>query len=87
VRYPRQHAEHLIPRRWLAEHGIYEHHVTNLLSVCNYCHAAKATLEDRLYQGDVISFLTGLSRLGYPVGKVVRFAASVGLKEFLGVSI
>ena len=84
---PKQHIEHLIPRRWLEEHGIYEHHVSNLLSVCNYCHAPKAKLEDRLYQGDVLSYLQGLSRLGYPVGKVVKFAVSVGLKEFQGVTI
>ena len=87
IRHPKEHCEHLLPRRWLNEHGIYEHHVQNLLSVCNYCHSAKLKAEDRLYQGDVLSFLQILSRLGYPVGKVVRFAASVGLKEFLGVSL
>jgi hypothetical protein len=86
VRHPRQHIEHMIPRRYLNEHGIYEHNVTNLLSVCQYDAIPKA-LEDRLYQGDVLSFLQGLSRLGYPIGRIVRFAASVGLKEFLGVSI
>ena len=87
IRNPKQHIEHLIPRRWLHEHGIYEHHPTNMLSVCNYCHAPKAKLEDRLYQGDVLSYLSGLKKLNYPVEKVVRFALSVGLKEFGGVSI
>ena len=84
---PKQHIEHLIPRRWLHEHGIYEHHPTNMLSVCNYCHAPKAKLEDRLYQGDVLSYLQGLKRLNYPVEKVIRFAVSVGLKEFGGLSL
>lgn len=86
IRYPKQHIEHLIPRRWLAEHGIYEHHIFNLLSVCNFCHAPKAKLEDRLYQGDVLSYLQGLKKLNYPVEKVIHFAVSVGLKEFSGVT-
>ena len=84
---PKQHIEHLIPRRWLHEHGVYEHHPTNLLSVCNLCHAPKAKLEDRLYQGDVLSYLQGLKKLNYPVEKVVHFALSVGLKEFGGLTI
>jgi hypothetical protein len=87
IRYPKQHIEHLIPRRFLAEHGIFEHHVQNLLSTCQYCHAPKAKLEDRLYQGDVLSYLQGLKRLHYPVGRIVRFALSIGLKEFGGVSV
>lgn len=87
IRYPKQHIEHLIPRRWLHEHGIYEHHILNLLSVCNFCHAPKAKLEDRLYQGDVLSYLQGLKKLNYPVQKVIHFALSVGLKEFGGLTI
>lgn len=82
IRFPKQVIDHLIPRRWLNAHGIFEHHVSNLLSVCNYCHGPKAKLEDRLYQGDVLSYLQGLKRLHYPVEKVVAFALSVGLKEF-----
>lgn len=87
IRCPKQAIEHLIPRRWLNEHGIYEHHLMNMLSVCNYCHAPKAKLEDRLYQGDVLSYLQGLKRLNYPIEKVIRFAVSVGLREFGGISI
>ena len=86
VRHPREHIEHMIPRRFLHEHGLDDHHSQILLSVCQYC-SIPPKLEDRLYQGDVLSFLQGLSRLGYPVGRIVRFAASVGLKEFLGVQI
>jgi hypothetical protein len=86
IRCPRQHIEHMISRRYLHQHGINCHHPQILLSVCQHCGIPKA-LEDRLYQGDVLSFLQGLSRLGYPVARVVRFAASVGLKEFEGVNV
>jgi hypothetical protein len=87
IRLPKQHIEHLIPRRWLNEHGIFEHHVLNLLSVCNYCHGGKLKYEDRLYQGDVLSFLQGLKKMNYPVKRVVRFAESLGLREFSGIQI
>jgi hypothetical protein len=87
IRYPRQILDHLIPRRFLNQHGIFEHHVLNMLSVCQYDHAPKAKLEDRLYQGDVLSYLQGLKKLNYPVEKVVKFALSVGLKEFAGVKV
>jgi hypothetical protein len=87
IRYPKQILEHLIPRRWLHEHGIYSHHPLGMISACQYCHAPKAKLEDRLYQGDVLSYLQGLKKLNYPVSKVIHFALSVGLKEFGGLSI
>ena len=88
LRNPKQCLHHLISRRFLAEHGIYEHHPTNLLSICSSpCHGKLLKIEDRLFQGDVIGFLSGMKQCGVPIEKVVHFALSVGLKEFGGLTI
>lgn len=86
MRCPRQHIEHCLSRRFLHEHKIYEHHLENLLSTCQYC-GIPPKLEDRLYQGDVLGYLQGLKQLGYPIGRIIRFALARGLGEFGGVSV
>jgi 5-methylcytosine-specific restriction endonuclease McrA len=77
-----EHLDHLIPRRFLNEHGIFEHAQANIYSVCQFCHGKKKGFEDRLFHGDLLSYLQGLRSIGYPVERVVAFALSVGLKEF-----
>lgn len=79
---PLEHIEHLIPRRWLEERGLPEHHPKNLLSVCQVCHGKAKVPEDRLYQGDLLGFLQAMKTTGFPVEKIVAFAVSVGLTEF-----
>lgn len=87
VLYYSEAIDHLVPRRWLNEHGIYEHFQQNLLSVCTVCHGKKKGFEDRLFQGDLFGYLQGLRSIGYPVERVVAFALSVGLKEFGGLRV
>lgn len=77
-----EHIHHLIPRRWLNEHGIFEHSMENLLSICNYCHGKAKVIEDCLWHGDLLGFLSGMRRINFPVEKIVAFALSVGLEEF-----
>jgi hypothetical protein len=78
----KQILDHIIPRRWLEKHGIYEHDARGLVSICQVCHGKKKTLEDRLYQGDVFSFLDGLKKMNYPMERVLAFTRLLGLKEF-----
>ena len=85
--FPKQVLHHLISRRFLQEHGIYEHHVSNLISICNREHSKLLRIEDRLFQGDVIGFLTGCKMVGIPPERIIKFALSVGLKEFGGLTI
>lgn len=80
----RQVLDHMIPRRWLSEHGIYEHDHRGLLSICTRCHGRKKKLEDRLYQGDTLSFMEGLKAIGYPLDKLLRFVSLIGIKELDG---
>jgi len=80
----REHLDHMIPRRWLAEHGIYEHDYRGLASICSRCHGRKKSLEDRLFQGDVFSFMEGLKAMNYPLDDFLRFASQLGLREFDG---
>jgi hypothetical protein len=87
IKHPRQVIHHLIPRRWLEEHGIFEHYPSGLLSICQYCHGRMKPAEDRLYQGDVIGFLTICKNAGLPVERIVKFALSIGIKEFGGLTI
>src|SRR5947208_14318512 len=61
----REHLDHLIPRRFLEARGINPHQVNVLLSVCCSCHGKKHGLEDRIFQGDLASYLSGLRGLGY----------------------
>lgn len=83
---PVQHIHHLIPRRFLEEHGINPHKVEGLFSVCQQCHGRAKAPEDRLFQGDVLGFLQGMKRANFPVGKIINFAVKIGLTEFAGVS-
>jgi ribosomal protein S14 len=80
----RQVLDHMIPRRWLEEHGIYAHSWEGLCSICQVCHGKKKGFEDRLFQGDVYSFLQGLRSMNYPVERVLALAKSLNLKEFEG---
>ena len=80
----KQAIDHLLPRRFLEGRGINPHRTGNLLSVCLVCHGKKVAFEERIFAGDTLGFLQGLNQAGYPVEKVIRFALSVGLKEFGG---
>jgi len=82
-----QQLDHMIPRRWLVEQNIDPHQVGNLLSVCAHCHGKKKALEDRLWQGDVYSYLTGLKSINYPVHRVIGFALANGFPEFGGFTL
>lgn len=77
-----QHIHHLIPRRFLEEHGINPHKVEGLFSVCQQCHGKAKAPEDRLFQGDVLGFLQGMKRANFPVEKIVTFAVRMGFLEF-----
>jgi hypothetical protein len=86
--HPKECLHHILSRRFLAMHGIFEHHPTNLLSICSApCHVRLLKVEDRLFQGDVIGFLTGNKQLGIDPQWIIKFAVSVGLKEFDGVRL
>lgn len=78
----RQVLDHMIPRRWLEEHGIYEHDHRGLLSICNVCHGKKLPLEDRLYQGDVFAFMEGLKKMSYPIDRLLRFTSLIGIAQY-----
>lgn len=77
-----QHIHHLLPRRFLNQRGIYEHDPSNLYSICEVCHGRAKVYEDCLFRGDVVGFLQGMNRIGFPVNKILAFARSVGLMEF-----
>ncbi len=77
----RQHVHHLIPRRWLNHHGIYEHYNENLLSVCDRCHGKAKVYEDMLLKGDVVGFLSGMRQINFPVARIQAFAHKVGIVE------
>jgi hypothetical protein len=78
----KQAIHHLLPRRWLNERGIYEHHLKGLLSICGYCHGRAKVAEDRLFVADLMGFMEGMHSIGFPTRKIAAFAVSVGLKEF-----
>ena len=80
--YCREALDHILPRRFLEMHGIYAHDYRGLLSICTRDHGLKKGFEDRLFQGDVFGFLSGLQSIGYPMDRVIAFAALLGLKEF-----
>lgn len=80
--FVKQHIHHLLPRRWLHQHAIYEHYLGNLLSVCATCHGRAKVAEDRLFVADLMGFMEGMRRINFPVRKIAAFAVSVGLKEF-----
>jgi hypothetical protein len=87
IHFPRQIIHHLIPRRWLNEHNYFEHHTSNLLSICMRCHSKFQSAEDRLYQGDLIGFLTRNKQCGIDPQRIIKFALSIGLKEFEKVNV
>lgn len=77
-----EHIHHLLPRRWLNARGIYEHSAMGLLSICEQCHGRAKTVEDCLFRGDLLGFMQGMNRLGFPMDRIRAFARSVGLEEF-----
>ena len=87
LRYPRQVIHHLLPRRWMNQHGIHEHHVTGLISICQFCHGQLKPAEDRLFQGDTFGFLQINKRAGIDPERIIKFALSVGLAHFRGFNV
>ena len=69
---------HLIARRFCEEHGIYPHADANLISICQLCHGRANRIEDKLWHGDFVGFITEMRRINFPVDRIVAFAASVG---------
>ena len=69
---------HLLARRWCEEQGIDPHAIENLISICQLCHGRANRIEDRLWHGDFVGFLTEMRRINFPVERIVQFAASVG---------
>lgn len=80
--YLRENLDHLIPRRWLEARGINPHQQVNILSVCGPCHGRKKGFEDKLFNADVVGWLSGLRSIGYPVDRILNFAIGAGLEEF-----
>jgi hypothetical protein len=87
VRLPKQVIHHLIPRRWLNQHGIHEHHVLGLISICQFCHGQLKPAEDRLFNADTLGFLQINKRAGIDPERIIKFALSVGLAHFRGFRI
>jgi len=71
---------HLLARRWCMEQGIDPHDIANLISICQVCHGRANRIEDRLWRGDIVGFMTEMRRINFPVERIVAFAASVALK-------
>lgn len=71
---PREHLDHIIPCRWITSKELGDANVpVNLLSTCNRCNLGKKGAEDRLFLGDIISFVSLLQARGW--GSELRNAA------------
>lgn len=63
--------DHIVPELFLFQHNIPDpHNPANLICVCKGCHGRKKTVEDRIFRGDRLGFLSGLRELGWPMERV-----------------
>ncbi|MHB8539451.1 MAG: HNH endonuclease signature motif containing protein [Candidatus Acidiferrales bacterium] len=63
--------DHIIPELFLFQHSIPDaHDPANLICVCKPCHGRKKTVEDKIFRGDRMGFLSGLRQLGWPMKRV-----------------
>ncbi|MHB8413285.1 MAG: hypothetical protein ACYDDI_15255 [Candidatus Acidiferrales bacterium] len=63
--------DHIIPELLLFHFGITNPHAReNLICICDPDHGRKKTVEDRLFRGDKLGFLSGLRQLGWPMERV-----------------
>lgn len=68
---PRPQVDHIVPEQFLFQFGVPNvHEQVNLLAIHARCHGKKKTVEDLLFRGDKLGFLSGLRRLGWPMERV-----------------
>ena len=75
--------DHIIPRRWMEQHGLNPHIAVNLACLCTEHHGTKTGLEDYLFKGDNVGFCSELAGMNYPLGRVLAAFHAAGLNEKL----
>src|SRR6266850_855589 len=70
----KQVVDHIFPVRFLLTLKLDPHVEVNMLSCCGTCHGRKLPHEDKIFRGDVLGFMGGLNRIGYPMERVVAAA-------------
>jgi hypothetical protein len=70
--------DHIFPVRFLRRLKLDPHVEINMISICGICHARKLKHEDKIFTGDVLSFMNGLNRIGYPLDRVRAAAEHYG---------
>jgi len=77
---PRPQVDHIIPELFLFQHGLLNvHALENLIAIHARCHGRKKTVEDLLFRGDKLGFLSGLRCLGWPMERVEAALKFYGL--------
>ncbi|HEX4920669.1 MAG TPA: HNH endonuclease signature motif containing protein [Candidatus Bathyarchaeia archaeon] len=77
----KQVIDHIFPVRFLLSMHLDPHITMNTLSCCQSCHARKLQHETLIFAGDVLGFLRGLKRIGYPMERVITAARFYGFAE------
>jgi hypothetical protein len=77
----KQVCDHLFPVKFLLRLKLDPHVEVNMMSVCASCHGRKLKHEDKIFRGDVLGFMAGLNRIGYPVERVRAAAMHFGFLE------
>lgn len=70
----KQVIDHIFAVRFLLPLKLDPHVEVNMVSVCGSCHGRKLKHEDKIFRGDVASFIAGLSSIGYPMDRVLKAA-------------
>lgn len=77
----KQCIDHIFPVRFLRKLGLDPHVEVNLISICGVCHARKLKHEDKIFVADVLAFMNGLNKIGYPMNRVRAAAEHYGFME------
>lgn len=77
----KQICDHIFPVRFLLRLRLNPHLSINVVSICAGCHGRKLRYETLIFAGDVLGFMAGLRRIGYPMQRVREAAAHYGFTE------
>lgn len=74
--------DHIVPERFVLDHPLGPHAKTNLICITVQEHAAKRKAEDKLLKnGDMLTYLTKLTQLGWPMERVHLALKFYGIKH------
>lgn len=80
----KQVIDHIFSVRFLLNLNLHPHVEVNMISVCGTCHGRKLKHEDKIFRGDIASFIAGLNAIGYPMERVVSAAQHFGFMKEIG---